>query len=150
MSSTSTENIDPILGRHHKTLPISITFPNANPSHGFNYGSKGIWTFSRQHHRCPEILPDLGLKSSFQITMRLISIHKLQQNFIHKNFVLLSNSYIKIKTQNPSRSLHYDLSIILTQGQYIFPSFLFTATCLYFSLLLSLSLSLSHYDSKYT
>ena len=54
---TSTQNIDAILGRLHKTLPISTIFPNSTPSHSLNYGSKGIWAFSRQHHasKSPQI-----------------------------------------------------------------------------------------------
>ena len=31
MATTSTQNIDPIPGRLHKTLPISTTFPNIEP-----------------------------------------------------------------------------------------------------------------------
>ena len=38
-------------------------FSNSNPSHSLNYRTKGILAFSRQHHWCPEILPDLRLKS---------------------------------------------------------------------------------------
>ena len=49
MASTSAQNIDPILGRLHRTLPISTTFPNIEPVHSPNYGSKGIWAFSRQN-----------------------------------------------------------------------------------------------------
>ena len=41
-ASTSTQNIDPILGRLHRTLTISTIFPNSTPSHSLNYGSKGI------------------------------------------------------------------------------------------------------------
>ena len=48
--------LDPILGRLHRTLPISTTFPTLNPSYSPNYGSKGIWAFSRQiYHWCPGI-----------------------------------------------------------------------------------------------
>ena len=62
-SQGNSQNTHPILGRLHITFLISTTFPNSNPSHSLNYGSKGIWTFSRQNHWCPHIIPHLGLKS---------------------------------------------------------------------------------------
>ena len=49
MASTSTQNIDHILERLHRMLPISITFPNIEPvplTKGTWYGSKGTWTFT--------------------------------------------------------------------------------------------------------
>ena len=45
---TSTSNSRPILKGIYKTLPISTTFPTSNPFHSPNYGSKGIWAFSKQ------------------------------------------------------------------------------------------------------
>ena len=53
----------PYQGDFTKHFQFPQLFQTSNPPHCLNYGSKGIWAFSRQHHWCPEILPDLGLKS---------------------------------------------------------------------------------------
>ena len=99
-SLTSTSNSRLILRGIHKTLTISTTFPTSNPSNSPNYGSKGIWAFSRQ------ISPIY--KSFLELGLNLISnYYALQQHsqvitkFHSQKFCLLSNSFIKLtfKTQ---------------------------------------------------
>ena len=64
----------------------------------------------------------------YKIITLYYSIHKLLQNFIYQNFVYYRSSFMKVRIHNPSGSLHYDLPMILTLGQYIclpFPFFFF-------------------------
>ena len=53
----------PFQGNFTEHFQFPQLFQISKSSHSLNYRSKGIWAFSRQYHRYPEILPDLGLKS---------------------------------------------------------------------------------------
>ena len=55
--------------------------------------------------------------------MRYDRIHKLLQNFIQKKFFYYQSPFMKVRINNLSGSLHYDLLIILTLRQYICPPF---------------------------
>ena len=108
------QNIDPILGRLYRTLPISTTFPTSNPSHCPNYGSKGIWAFFRRN------IADFRILSGARIELLISNYHAFRQHsqvttkFHSQKFCLLSNSFVKTQIQNKSGSLQYDPLIILT------------------------------------
>ena len=60
---TSASNSRPILRGIHKTLPISITFPTSNLSHGPNYGSKCTYMSILQRNIADfRILPGARIK----------------------------------------------------------------------------------------
>ena len=55
MASTSTQNIDPILGRLHRTLPISTTFSNIEPvSLTLLWIQRYMNIYSTTYHCCPD------------------------------------------------------------------------------------------------
>ena len=69
------------------------------------------------------ILPGARIKLLISNCYELRQHSQVTTKFHSQKFCLLSNSFIKLSIHNPSGSLHYDPSIILTQGQYICPLF---------------------------
>ena len=128
MDSTGTQNIDPILGRLHKTLPISTTFPNIQPvPQSYLRIQRYMSILQTTYHWCPDPSRARNWKTHRKIyptikILRFTTASTSYYKFHSQKFCLLSNfihERPKILIVPQFETCFYNLSLFeISQKQY--------------------------------